>query len=226
MVEPTWFQEIVGIASGILTLAACAAMIGVIVLAFYLAGAARRARSRLAAMEGIPQLLTEVRHLVGNLNAAVGALREDMVAIRGTVAAANDGAREVVRRVEDRVRRLDAVVEVAQTEVEETLLSAVATARSAREMVGELREYIGLEGRSRGPLDRRRAPLAKSGLRQRESRTGGGDDPDVLEADATDSAAEEAGDGTGWPHDRDGGRNGGKTGHASHAPARPRRRGR
>ena len=99
MVGPSWFQQIVSIAGGILTLAACFAMIAAIVLAFALAGSLRRARARFATMEDVAPLLTEIRALVRNLDGVMTALREDVVAVRETVAAANTGAREVVRRV-------------------------------------------------------------------------------------------------------------------------------
>jgi hypothetical protein len=220
MVGPTWFQQIVSVAGGILTIAACIAMIGAIALAVVLAGTVRRAQAKLLALEGVAPLLIEIRRLIRNLDGVITALREDVVAVRETVVAANTGAREVVRKVEDRVRRLDALVDVVQEEVEEALVSAAATARGARVGVSAIGKLMGGWDRS-GDEPGSRAPSVRRGSGMRG-------DPDDVGPQIMDSEGEEAGDANEWRGEgRAGRRRGGPTGTGgADRGARPRRRGR
>jgi hypothetical protein len=202
MVEATWFDQIVRIASGILTVAACLAMIGVIVLAIRLAGAAGRARARLASMEGnVTPLLIELRALVKKFDSIVTSFREEAAAVRETVTTANTGAREAVRSVEDRLRRLDALAEVAQREIEGAVVSAVATVRGARAGASVLRELMGTTDGGAGSDD---------------GRMTGHDPDDDWPPETLDSG--DLGDGNEWRRRTKG--SGGRS------PARPRRRGR
>jgi hypothetical protein len=204
MAGASWFQEIVGIASGILTIAACVFMLGAIVAGVMLAGAAQRARARLASMEGnVAPLLVELRAVVKKVDTVITSLQEEVAAVRETVSAANTGAREVVRTLEDRLQRLDALAEVAQREIEGALVSAVATVRGARAGASVLRELMNADnGRSDGSDDD--GPEGSDAL----------DTPE--RAETLDSG--ELDDGNEWRRRTHG--SGGRT------PARPRRRGR
>jgi hypothetical protein len=95
-------------------------------------------------------LLATLGRVARNLEGATATIHSDVQAIHETVGDANDRARAAIRGADQRLRRLDAVVGAAQTEVEEALVDVVATARGLRAGASALRGILGLAERMDG----------------------------------------------------------------------------
>src|SRR6185437_9279965 len=94
MVGPVWFQTVVGVAGGIAAILACLVLAGILVVGVVCWREVARARVRLAQLErDAAPMLTSVRRIAENLEAATGALRGDVEAVHGLVTEAADGAR-------------------------------------------------------------------------------------------------------------------------------------
>jgi hypothetical protein len=66
-------------------------------------------------------------------------LRTDVDAVGDTVRVVSDGVREAVTRAQRRLQRLDALMQVAQDEAEDFVVSSAATLRGLRFGAGVLR---------------------------------------------------------------------------------------
>src|SRR5215469_9093456 len=160
MTEPSAFQNVVAIANGVLSIVACLLLIGVAIGGFLAWRALGRARGQLAVVQrDLAPLLATLGRVARNLEGATATIHSDVQAIHETVGDANDRARAAIRGADQRLRRLDAVVGAAQTEVEEALVDVVATARGLRAGASALRGILGLAARMDG-----RAPTEPESL--------------------------------------------------------------
>lgn len=152
MAGPGWFQEIVGIANGVLTIAACVLVVGLLVAGMLAWRALRLSRMRLAAARrDLAPLLATARRVADNLDAASATIRADIDAIHGTVTEANTGARAAVRAADRRLRRLSGVVGAVEEEIEAALVDVVAAARGVRAGASALRGLMGVGDRDGHP---------------------------------------------------------------------------
>jgi len=144
MAGPPWFQTIVSIAGGVLTILGCLLALGAGVLLFALWRMVRRVGARLTAAEReMMPLVHQLRGAVANVDAVTATVRRDVDAVHQTVTAANAGARSAISRIEERARRLDALAGEAQVEIEGALVGAVAAARGVRAGAVVLRDILG-----------------------------------------------------------------------------------
>jgi hypothetical protein len=144
MAEPSAFQDVVAVANGVLSIVACLVLIGAAIGGVLAWRALRRAGGHLAVVQrDVVPLLATLGRIADNLERATTTIHSDVEAIHETVGGANDRARAAIRGAEQRLRRLDAVVGAAQTEVEEALVDVVATARGLRTGAGVLRGMLG-----------------------------------------------------------------------------------
>ena len=163
MTEPSAFQNVVAVANGVLSIVACLLLIGVAVGGFFAWRALGRARGQLTVVQrDLVPLLATLGRVARNLEGATATIHADVRAIHETVGDANDRARAAIRGADHRLRRLDAVVGAAQTEVEEALVDVVATARGLRAGASALRGILGLADRTGAP-----APQADSSSQAR-----------------------------------------------------------
>lgn len=150
MAEATWFRDLVEIASGILTVAACVLLLGTIPLAFALRRAARQMRDHLIRAEReFAPLLRDLSSAARDLTAVSSTIRRDVDAVHEAVTDTNDKVREVVRIAQTRVRELDGLLQVAQAEAESVLETAVAAARGVRAGASVLGDLVGVRPPSR-----------------------------------------------------------------------------
>lgn len=152
MSEPSAFQSVVAVANGVLSIVGCLLLIGVAVGGIIAWRALARARGQLAGVQkDLAPLLATLGRIARNLEGATATIHSDVQAIHETVGEANDRARAAIRGADQRLRRLNAVVGTAQTEVEEALIDVVATARGLRAGAVALRGILGLASRADGP---------------------------------------------------------------------------
>jgi hypothetical protein len=147
----TWFRDLIEIAHGVLILAGCV----VVVCAIPVAIAARRAWAETQAALGRAErdllpLLRELTGLARDLTSVAKTVRGDVDLVHGTVADVNTRVQDVVRIAERRVGELDALLGVAQEEVEGILLTATAAARGVRAGVEALGNIVGVRPSYRG----------------------------------------------------------------------------
>lgn len=107
-----------------------------------------------------------IRNVADDVKGITGSLRGDVDDLGATVRAVNDGVRMVLKRAKRRLRRLDALVDVAQSEAEEFVVQSAATLRGLRFGASALRQSLMFAGRGTGLKRRRR--------RRRRARTSDG----------------------------------------------------
>jgi uncharacterized protein YoxC len=127
-----------------------------------------------------------VRTVAEDVRAITTSVRGDVEAVGETVRDVNSKIQSAVSHAETRVRRLDALVEVAQEEAEDFVVSAAATLRGMREGASVLRKGFffarrnGLFGKKRRRGFRERAALRERAtaraLRRERVRERAGDD--------------------------------------------------
>ena len=96
-----------------------------------------------------------VRHVAEDVRGITQTVKTDVGALSDTIRHVNSGARKVVRRAEARLRRLDALVGVAQEEAEDFVLSSASTLRGVRLGASALKRSF-LSARRRGVKRKKR----------------------------------------------------------------------
>lgn len=85
-----------------------------------------------ASHDEISSAVHNVRNVAEHVEDVTRTVRADVAAVSETLQDVNDGARVVIERAGRRLRRLDALVGVAQEEAEEFVLSSASTLRGLR----------------------------------------------------------------------------------------------
>jgi hypothetical protein len=132
-VPPTTFQQVTGVASGIVSIVLCLIILSLIPAALYLRAQVHRASASLAKaqIEAGP-VLKEATALLVDLRAIAAVARADAQTIHQAVVDTDAGIRGIRTRVETRLAEIDAVIEVVQQEVEDVFVSTAAAARGVR----------------------------------------------------------------------------------------------
>jgi hypothetical protein len=132
-VPPTTFQQVTGVASGIVSIVLCLVVLSIIPAALYLRAQVTRASTSLtkAQVDAAP-LLREATALLTDLRAIASSARADAATIHQAVVDADAGIRGVRQRVESRLAEIDALIEVVQDEFEDVFVSTAAAARGVR----------------------------------------------------------------------------------------------
>jgi hypothetical protein len=163
MAEPSTFQAVVTIASGILTILSCLLLIAITIGGVVAWRGFRRARVQLAVVQrDVTPLLATMARVATNLEVVTATVRSDIDAIHATVSDANDRARAALDGAEDRLRRLDSVVGRAQDEVESALVDVVAAARGVRTGAAVLRGIFAVGAADDAPDEERPRPRVRS----------------------------------------------------------------
>jgi hypothetical protein len=132
-VPPTTFQQVTGVASGIVSIVLCLAVLSIIPAALYLRAQVTRATASLtkAQVDAAP-FLREATALLTDLRGIASSARADATTIHQAVVDADAGVRAVRQRVESRLAEIDALIEVVQEEVADVFVSTAAAARGVR----------------------------------------------------------------------------------------------
>ena len=132
-VPPTTFQQVTGVASGIVSIMLCLAVLAIIPAALYLRAQVTRATASLTKAQGdAAPLLREATALLTDLRALAASARADAGTIHQAVVDADAGVRAVRQRVESRLAEIDALIEVVQEEFADVFVSTAAAARGIR----------------------------------------------------------------------------------------------
>jgi hypothetical protein len=132
-VPPTTFQQVTGIASGIVSIVLCLVVLSIIPAALYLRAQVNRAIALLGKAQAEAQpVLKEAAALLDDMRAIATTARADAATIHQAIVETDEGIRSIRQRVESRLARIDAVVEVVQHEVEDVFVSTAAAARGVR----------------------------------------------------------------------------------------------
>jgi hypothetical protein len=89
-----------------------------------------------------------VRNAADDVRGITSSVRGEIEAVTDTVRTVNAGVRETMHRAEQRLKRLDALVEVAQDEAEDFIVSSAATLRGLRFGAAALRRGFALARRN------------------------------------------------------------------------------
>lgn len=99
-----------------------------------------------------------VRNVAEDVRGITQSVKTDVGAVSETIRHVNRGVRRAVRRAEARLRRLDALVGVAQEEAEDFVLSSASALRGVRMGANALRRTF-LVARRRGLKRKKRRPI-------------------------------------------------------------------
>ena len=108
-----------------------------------------------------------VRNVAEDARAITQSVKTDVGAISDTIRYVNKGARRLVRRTEARLERLDALVDVAQEEAEEFVMSSASALRGVRLGASALKRSF-LSVRSRGIKRKKKRRPFRERVRARE----------------------------------------------------------
>ena len=139
--EPSWFEQVIAIASGILTLLPFALLIVAIWVAFKLRESFERAR------ESLTDVRTDIRELIGAANrisedvaGMSSSVRSSVDALNETVTYTNTRARQAVSRLADRVDAFNDALEVVQEDTQSVIVTALSALRGLRAGVAAMRK--------------------------------------------------------------------------------------
>jgi hypothetical protein len=116
-----------------------------------------------------------VRNVAEDVRGITQSVKTDVGAVSDTIRHVNKGVRRVVRRAEARLQRLDALVDVAQEEAEDFVISSASALRGVRLGASALKRSF-LSARGRGIKRKKRRPF-------RERRRERDDEPSRSERD-------------------------------------------
>jgi hypothetical protein len=105
-----------------------------------------------------------VRNVAEDVRGITQSVKTDVGAVSDTVRYVNTGVRRAIRRAEARLRRLDALVGVAQEEAEEFVMSSASALRGVRLGAAALKRSF-LYTRRRGIKRKKRRPIRDEDVR-------------------------------------------------------------
>ncbi len=179
--DPSWWNRVTSIASGILTLTFLALSAALIPAALNVRKTHKKISDTLDRIYGdINPLMRHASSVADNLHYISTSIRVDIQQVNQTVASANQKLLKAAELAEDRINELNALLEVAQEEIEAVFVASVATLKG----VG-----TGAATFARGSGRRaRRARMREPGLRQAVERVG-----DALEESFDEESFDEEG---------------------------------
>ncbi len=110
-----------------------------------------------------------VRNVAEDVRGITQSVKTDVGAVSDTVRHVNTGVRRAIRRAEARMRRLDALVGVAQEEAEEFVMSSASALRGVRLGAAALKRSF-LYTRRRGIKRKKRRPIREEDVRPERGR--------------------------------------------------------
>ncbi len=131
--DPSWFAQTVSVAGGLLTIAACAVLVGVILLALRQRRVAAEQKGTLVALgRDLAELLSAANRISQELAAISATVRADVAVLHDTVDYTNRRARRAVAALADRVDVFTETVAVVQDEAQDVIVNGLAAVRGVR----------------------------------------------------------------------------------------------
>lgn len=148
--EPSAFDRIAGVASGLMSIALLALTVAVIPAAWNLRNSHRKMSDLLDRVYGdINPIMRHASSIADNVDYVTTSIRTDVQQINATIAAANQRLHEAVRQTEERLNEFNALIAVVQQEAEQLFVSTAAAARGVRAGASTLGADVGAELASR-----------------------------------------------------------------------------
>lgn len=166
--DPSWFEQVTGIASGITTLVPYALAIGLIYVAIKLRGSFDEAKEAMtSSKKDLKELADAANRMAQDVAAVAEMVRSDVAKVHDTVDYTNRRARRAVSNLADRVDSFTATVEAVQTETQDVIINGLAALRGVRAGVAALRGKPATRRQSALAEDDRDDPPARPRLRRR-----------------------------------------------------------
>lgn len=144
--EPSTFDRIAGIASGLMSIALTALAIAVIPAAWNLRNSHKKLTEVLDRVYGdINPIMRHASSIADNVDYITTSVRTDVQQINATIAAANQRLHQAVDQTEERLQEFNALIAVVQQEAEQLFVSTAATARGVRAGAATLGRDVGGE---------------------------------------------------------------------------------
>ncbi|MBA3889328.1 MAG: hypothetical protein H0X64_02250 [Gemmatimonadaceae bacterium] len=144
--EPSSFDRIAGIASGLMSIALTALAIAVIPAAWNLRNSHKKLTEVLDRVYGdINPIMRHASSIADNVDYITTSVRTDVQQINATIAAANQRLHQAVDQTEERLQEFNALIAVVQQEAEQLFVSTAATARGVRAGAATLGADVGAE---------------------------------------------------------------------------------
>ncbi|GJG87581.1 hypothetical protein tb265_27620 [Gemmatimonadetes bacterium T265] len=164
--DPGWFERVSEALHALMTLALLALTIAVVPAAWNFRKSYQKVSDLLDRVYGdVAPITHHTSRIAENVDYVTTAVRSDVERVTALVARAERRIDETLMRAEARARDLEALLHVAQSEAEHSLVAAASTVAGVREGFASLRDDIAGFGR--------RAPNAESAA---EDERGDGDD--------------------------------------------------
>lgn len=179
--DPSWWDRVTSVASGVLTLTFLALAAAIIPAALNVRKTHKKISDTLDRIYGdINPLMRHASSITDNLDYITTSLRVDVQQVNQTVASANQKLLKAAELAEDRINELNALLEVAQEEIEAVFVASVSTIKGVGTGAATF-----ARGRGRKA---RRARLRDPGLVEAVERVG-----DALEESFADESFDEEG---------------------------------
>ena len=144
--DPSAFDRIAGIASGVMSIALTGLAIAVIPAAWNLRNSHKKFNEVLDRVYGdINPLMRHASSIADNVDYVTTSVRTDVQQINATIAAANQRLHEAVQQTEERLNEFNALIAVVQQEAEQMFVSTAATARGVRAGAATFSADVGAE---------------------------------------------------------------------------------
>ncbi|MEX2325567.1 MAG: hypothetical protein WD553_02140 [Gemmatimonadaceae bacterium] len=180
--DPSWWSRVTSVASGVLTLAILALAAALIPAALNVRKTQKKISDMLDRIYGdINPIMRHASSITDNLDYISTSLRVDVQQVNQTVASANQKLLKAAELAEDRINELNALLEVAQEEIEAVFVASVSTIKGVGTGAATF-----AKGRAR--KGRRRRTLRDPGLVEAVERVG-----DALDESFADESFDEEG---------------------------------
>lgn len=131
--ERGWFEQLTGIASGLMTIALMVLAVTLTPAALSFRKSYKKLNLLLDRIYGdINPIMRHASSIADNVDYVTTALRSDVQRINATVAAANQRINQAVELTEHRINELNALLQVVQEEAEQLFVGTAATVRGVR----------------------------------------------------------------------------------------------
>src|SRR5256714_8669578 len=152
--EPSWFEKVTSVASGVLTLTIIVLSAALIPAAWNFRKSYKKVSDMLDKIYGdINPLMRHASAIADNVDYISTAIRVDVQQVSQTVAAVNQRLQQAVGAAEDRINQLNALLEVVQEEAESAFVATASTIRGVKTGIQAFDE----EDWSDGGIDESRA---------------------------------------------------------------------
>jgi uncharacterized protein YoxC len=139
--EPSTFERITGIASGLLTIAICIFVVAAVPAAWNFRRSYHRVNQLLERIYGdINPIMRHASSVADNINYITTSIRTDVQRINATIATANERLQHAVQVTERRLSDFNALLQVVQEEAEQMFVSTASAVRGVRTSASALSE--------------------------------------------------------------------------------------